>query len=100
MRRFLKFFEYNIDQIDDRMIATVCNNPEAVSYFRKPFEARPMQEFWDKYMSQATGGTKSAYKKEHGQNPDKYINRQIDTIFRNLTKLNITQPDATTFSAK
>ncbi len=92
MKRFLKFFEANVEQIDDSMIMNVCGNAEAVSYFKKPFEARPMEEFWDKYMSQNMGKKKSDYKKEYGKNPDKYINWQIDELFRNLSKLNIDQP--------
>jgi hypothetical protein len=92
MKRFLKFFEANVEQMDDTMIMNVCGNSEAVSYYKKPFEARPMEEFWDEYMSQNMGKKKSDYKKEYGKNPDKYINWQIDELFRNLSKLNIDQP--------
>lgn len=98
MKRFLKFFEHNVEQIDENMVATVCNNQEVISYFKKPFEARPMKEFWDNYMSITTGPQKSKYKRLHGENPDRYINWQIDTIFRDLTKLNIDQPSIWTSS--
>ena len=92
MKRFLKFFESNVEQIDENMIMNVCGNEEAVSYYKNPFEARPKEEFWDEYMSQNMGKKKSDYKKEYWKNPDKYINRQIDELFRNLSKLNIDQP--------
>lgn len=94
MKRFLKFFENNIDKIDANMVGTICNSTEAIGYFKNPYEALDLKEFWEKYMSQTTGGTKSKYKNEHGKNPDKHINWQIETLFNDIKKLsNGGQPD-------
>jgi len=97
MTRFLQFFESNIDKFDEDMIWNICGN-ESRLFWNEPFAYRPMNEFWNNYMSQTTGTTKSKYKQRYWKDPDKYINRQIDELFRTLTKLNIRKPEIPTSS--
>jgi hypothetical protein len=87
MKRFMWFFESNIDQIDENMIWNICGN-EARLYWDKPFESLPMWEFSEEYMY-AYWSKKSKYKWEYGSDPDKHINRQIDEILKTLVRLNI-----------